>query len=73
MAHTEILEKYLPDVDLAHQFDKSVRTIKRWRTQGIGPPSIMIGNKRFTHVDDARDWLDALRRDGYSRGNGRAT
>ena len=72
MARSEILEKYLPDVDLGRELDKSARTIKRWRTKGIGPPSIMIGNQQYTHVDDARDWLEELRLHAKSVGSARA-
>ena len=61
MATDELLQDYLPDEQLARQFKKSVRTIKRWRREGRLPPSIPWGNKRLTHVDDANAHLEALR------------
>ena len=59
---SEILKDYLPDEGLAAGFDKSVRTIKRWRALGIGPPSIRIGKTQMTHVDDARGWIEDKRK-----------
>ena len=61
MATDELLKDYLPDENLAKQFNKSVRTIKRWRREGKAPPSIPWGNKRLTHVDDAAAYLEAKR------------
>ena len=61
MATDELLQDYLPDEQLARQFKKSVRTIKRWRREGKGPPSIPWGNKRLTHIDDAAAYIEAQR------------
>ncbi len=63
MATDELLQHYLPDEQLARQFKKSVRTIKRWRREGKAPPSIPWGNKRLTHIDDANAHLEALRQE----------
>ena len=61
MATAEILADYMTDAQLAEAYDKSPRTIKRWRRLGLAPPSIPWGNKRLTHVDDAAAKLEALR------------
>ena len=61
MVATQILDNYLTDAQLAEAYDKSPRTIKRWRREGRAPPSIPWGNKRLTHVDDAAAKLEALR------------
>ncbi len=58
---TQILDKYLSDEQLAPKYKVSPRTIKRWRREGKAPPSILIGNKRHTHVDDANAQIEALR------------
>ena len=63
MVTTQILDGYLTDEQLAEQYRKSPRTIKRWRREGLAPPSIPWGNKRLTHVDDAAAKLEALRQD----------
>ena len=63
MATTELLRDYLTDEQLAKQFDKSVRTIKRWRREGKAPPSFRHGNQEITHVDDAVAYLEAQRQE----------
>ena len=50
---TQILDNYLTDAQLATQYKVSTRTLKRWRREGRAPPSILVGNKRHTHEDDA--------------------
>ena len=71
MATDELLKDYLPDENLAKQFNKSVRTIKRWRREGKAPPSIPWGNKRLTHVDDANAHLEALREEARGANGGK--
>ena len=61
MVTTQILDNYLSDDQLAQEFLVSTRTIKRWRREGKAPPSIIIGNKRRTHVDDIVGQLEAQR------------
>ena len=61
MATAEILADYMTDAQLAEAYDKSPRTIKRWRREGKAPPSIPFGNKRLTHIDDAKAKLEAMR------------
>lgn len=63
MATTELLRDYLTDEQLAKQFDKSVRTIKRWRREGKAPPSFRHGNQEITHVDDAAAYLEVQRQE----------
>ncbi len=63
MATTQILDKYLTDDQLAAQYGVSPRTLKRWRREGKAPPSILIGNKRHTHVDDAVGQLEEKRQE----------
>ena len=63
MSTTQILDNYLSDVQLAQQFHVSMRTLKRWRREGKAPPSILIGNKRHTHVDDAVGQLEEKRQE----------
>ncbi len=61
MATNELLKNYLTDEQLAKQFNKSVRTLKRWRREGRAPPSFKHGNQEITHVDDAAAFLEDKR------------
>ncbi len=61
MATDELLKNYLTDAQLAKQFNKSVRTVKRWRREGRCPPSFRHGNEELTHVEDAAAHLEAKR------------
>ena len=63
MATSQILDKYLSDDQLAQEMLVSTRTIKRWRREGKAPPSILIGNKRRTHVDDVAGQLEEQRQE----------
>ena len=69
MATDELLKYYLTDEQLAKQFNKSVRTLKRWRREGKAPPSFRHGNQEITHVDDAAAYLEAQREEAGG-GNG---
>ena len=61
MATSQILDKYLTDEQLAAMYGVSPRTLKRWRREGRAPPSILIGNKRKTHEEDAADKIEEQR------------
>ena len=63
MVTTQILADYMTDAQLAEAYDKSPRTIKRWRREGKAPPSIPFGNRRLTHVEDAKAKLEDLRKE----------
>ncbi len=63
MDTAQILDNYLSDAQLAQQFHVSTRTLKRWRREGKAPPSILIGNKRRTHVEDVAAQLEAQRQE----------
>ncbi len=61
MATNDLLKNYLTDEQLAKQFNKSVRTVKRWRREGRCPPSFKHGNRELTHVEDAAAFLEDKR------------
>ena len=61
MMSVQLLEKYLNDDEAAAEYDVSPRTYKRWRREGKAPPSIMVGGKRKTHVDDIAARLEEQR------------
>ena len=66
---TQSLDNYRTDEEQARKYRVSTRTYKRWRREGKAPPSIIRGNKRYTHVDDDEAHLEALREEAGG-GNG---
>ena len=52
---TELLEKLLG-------FQPSTRTVERWRSQGTGPPYIMVAGRVRYLRGDVAEWLDTRRR-----------
>lgn len=39
---------------LAQRWQKSLRTLQRWRVAGDGPPFLRLGGSIFYHADDIR-------------------
>jgi hypothetical protein len=52
-----ILGDFLTEKELAIEIGRSVRHIKRWRTQGLGPPFCRIGRTPVYRVEAVRDWI----------------
>ncbi len=50
--------------DLAKRWDKSVRTLQRWRAMGQGPSYICIGGSVRYRLGDILDYEDRQRRGG---------
>ena len=63
MAVAEVLAEYLSRNELAHQLEKSTRTLERWERQRIGPTVTKLGNRTLYHIDDVRTWLRAQRQE----------
>jgi len=49
---------------LAHRWNKSLRTLQRWRSEGYGPPYIRIGGTIHYRVGDVLDFEDRHRCNG---------
>lgn len=49
---------------LAHRWNKSLRTLQRWRSEGYGPPYIRIGGTVHYRVGDVLDFEDRQRHGG---------
>jgi hypothetical protein len=49
---------------LAQRWDKSVRTLQRWRSEGYGPPYIRIGGTIHYRVGDVFAFEDRQRHGG---------
>ena len=52
-----VLEGYISETDLAHQLNRSVRTLQRLAATRSGPPRIKIGRLIFYRIDSVRTWL----------------
>jgi hypothetical protein len=53
-----LLEGYLELNEVAKQFNKHPRSVRRWTTvPGGGMPYVKVGNSIFVHVESAREWL----------------
>jgi hypothetical protein len=51
---------YTPEVETAKELRVSVRTLRKWRQLGIGPPYIEVA-RQFHYGDESRaGWLKSL-------------
>lgn len=50
--------------ELARRWNKSVRTLQRWRSEGYGPPYIRIGGTVHYRVQDVLAFEDRQRHCG---------
>jgi hypothetical protein len=53
-----------PERALAQRWNKSVRTLQRWRNEGYGPPYIRIGGTVHYRVEDILAFEDRHRHGG---------
>lgn len=53
-----------PEYALAQRWNKSVRTLQRWRSEGYGPPYIHIGGTVHYRVQDVLAFEDRQRHGG---------
>ena len=54
-----ILADYLSEEALAREFNRTIRTVRRWRALRIGPPYVQRGRDVEYPIDGARNWLAA--------------
>jgi DNA-binding transcriptional MerR regulator len=52
-----VLSDFLGIYETAAEFHVSRRTVSRWVTLKIGPPSLKIGNRRYFRRDSIIKWL----------------
>jgi hypothetical protein len=57
-----ILGDYLSETELANELRRSVRQVKRWRAQGLGPPYTRIGRTPVYRVESVRAWVQSHER-----------
>jgi excisionase family DNA binding protein len=63
-------EELLTQQQLADELQVSLRTLERWRQQGIGPAFIQVGRSPRYRRSDINTWLDQQRRTGGTEGGG---
>jgi hypothetical protein len=54
---SNILSGHISESELAVQFRKSPRTLKRWRERGVRPKRTLIGKSIFYSAESVREWL----------------
>jgi hypothetical protein len=59
----KLLDEYLTEDELAEQLQRTLRTIRRWRVIGEGPPWCRVGRHTFYRKAAVRAWLRGLERD----------
>lgn len=50
--------------DLADRWQKSLRTLQRWRSEGYGPAHIRIGGSTYYRLGDVLEFEARMRRGG---------
>jgi hypothetical protein len=63
------LGDYLTEKQLAEELGRSVRHLKRWRAQGLGPPVTRIGRTAVYKIDSVRAWLESHEKQPLAEGN----
>ncbi len=56
----QLLEDYISEYDFAEAFDKSHRTVVRWRMEGDGPPHTYLGKSVWYSRKGIRRWLEDI-------------
>jgi hypothetical protein len=56
----KLLENYSSEQETAKQLKQSVRTLRAWRQQGIGPAWLKIGRTIYYPVDGVAVWLKSI-------------
>ena len=68
---TNLAAPLLSEAELALRWDKSIRTLQRWRQIGTGPAYLKIGESVFYRHEDVTAYEDACRREGFVPVGGR--
>ena len=53
----EGVDEYLTEAEVAELLKVSVSTVRRWRTEGIGPPVLWAGGRPRYRRGDVDAWL----------------
>jgi len=53
----KLLDGYIPEADLARGISYEVRTLRKWRQTGEGPPYVLIGKSVYYPEAEFQKWL----------------
>jgi hypothetical protein len=53
----DILKDYIPEPAFAHQIEKCLETVRRWRRARTGPAFTQIGMDVYYRREAIREWL----------------
>jgi hypothetical protein len=57
-----LLDDYISEIELAKQLNIGLRTLREWRTKGVGPPITYLGRRPYFHKESTRAWLKSRER-----------
>jgi hypothetical protein len=57
-----LLAGYIGEIELAKQLGVGLRTLREWRTKGVGPPITYIGRRPHFKISSVTAWLDSRER-----------
>jgi hypothetical protein len=57
MSNKRFLADYLSEAELAAEFEKSEKTLRRWRRQRRGPPYVQGPGGVLYPIAEGRQWL----------------
>ena len=65
----ELLAEYLSRDQCAHELKITARTLSRWESAGLAPPSVKLGKRRLYRRSSVEAWLHTRERtSGWRRG-----
>jgi hypothetical protein len=53
---------YAPEAETAEALNVSVRTLRKWRQEGLGPPYVKFGRQIHYSFEGRAAWLQSLER-----------
>jgi hypothetical protein len=53
---------YTPEAETAEALSVSVRTLRKWRQEGLGPPYVKFGRQIHYSFEGRAAWLQSLER-----------
>jgi hypothetical protein len=54
---SQLLQGYVTESELARQFNRTHRTLIRWRVERTGPPCTYVGRTPMYNLESAMAWL----------------
>ncbi len=61
------MNRHINEVELSERVCLSVRTLQRWRWQGLGPRYLKLGGRVVYRLADVEAWEEAQLRGGSTK------